>query len=410
MPVKDYHKILGVLPGASEKEIKAAYRKLAMKYHPDLNPDPGAREKFFEIDAAYDFLMKYGSNVSARDTYDDSRAREVYRRERERMQKQARARREKKRREEEMFSRPEYHDPILLAKYIMHVFGLLFAFAAILGPILIAIFDDPASLAGTFFFIIAGIVLLAYIYPRRKTWLRLGKFMTGWDQVSAYVRKGSEKPSKDRCCYSAHAMAGGKPFRVELTKTIDSKIRTYGVMNHQVKFRTRTKRLVIPRSARAHFYHRMTTLIKVLTLIGFMIFLPVDSLVWRFIGGIVAGGLLGTAALALAGVRSKVSYLLTPGLIFKSVIWIASLSLISTFGPGFNIQTSGYIYALIAGLLFLLDMFFDLVFGLFPFYRWTFRPLVRQGKIMDELYQKGYQNYQELPVYSVIYPLIRWLF
>lgn len=410
MPVKDYHKVLGVSPGATEKQIKAAYRKLAMKYHPDLNSDPGARERFFEIDAAYNFLMEHGSVHTARDSYDDARAREVYRRERERMQKQARARKEKKRREEEMFNRPEWHDPILLVKYLIHGFGLLFALAAVLGPILIAIFDDPASLAGTFFFIIAGVVLLFYIYPRRKAWFRLGKFKTGWKEIGAFVKMGREKPGKDRCCYCDHAMAGGKAHRVELIRTLDSSIRNYGVMNHQVKYRTRTKRVLIPRSARAHFFHRMATLLKLFTLMVFILIFPVDSMVWRIIGGILAGGLLSTMMLALVRVRSKVTYLLTPGLLVKAGIWLAALSAISSFGPGFNVQTSGYIYALIAGLLFLLDMLFDLVMGLFPFYKWMFRPLIKQGKVMDELYREGYQNYQELPVYSVVYPLFRWLF
>ena len=62
------------------------------------------------------------------------------------------------------------------------------------------------------------------------------------------------------------------------------------------------------------------------------------------------------------------------------------------------------------GLLFLLDMIFDLVIGFLPFYRKMFRPVIQQGTILDSLYREGYQNYQELPVFSVIYPLIRWLF
>lgn len=49
---KDYYKILGVGKNASKEEIKAAYKKLAKQYHPDLNKSPGAAEKFKEINEA----------------------------------------------------------------------------------------------------------------------------------------------------------------------------------------------------------------------------------------------------------------------------------------------------------------------------------------------------------------------
>jgi DnaJ-class molecular chaperone len=53
---KDYHAILGVGRDADEKEIKRAYRKLALKFHPDLNKDPEAASRFVEINEAYAIL------------------------------------------------------------------------------------------------------------------------------------------------------------------------------------------------------------------------------------------------------------------------------------------------------------------------------------------------------------------
>jgi len=55
---KDYYRILGVLRKASAQEIKKAYRKLAMQYHPDRNPgkEKQANEKFKEINEAYGVL------------------------------------------------------------------------------------------------------------------------------------------------------------------------------------------------------------------------------------------------------------------------------------------------------------------------------------------------------------------
>jgi molecular chaperone DnaJ len=67
MPGKDFYTILGVGRSASEKEIKQAYRRLARKYHPDVNPgDKTAEAKFKEINEAYEVL----SDPEKRKKYD----------------------------------------------------------------------------------------------------------------------------------------------------------------------------------------------------------------------------------------------------------------------------------------------------------------------------------------------------
>lgn len=411
MTARDHYSILGIEPGASEKQIKAAYRKKALQFHPDLNPSPDAQKRFQELSESYEFLLQQVGSDTVRDTtYDDRLASEVYRREHERMRRRANARREQKRKEEEFFERPEWHDPILLVKYTIHALAFLIAVAALVGPILLIIFGDPESLVTTLFVMLAGVVLCFFVYRHRKRWFRLGKFKTTWKEAVSFMRMGPEGKSSDRCFYRSGAVAGGKPYRIELLQTLEIRVRSYGALDHDAHYRNKVKKVIVPRSARAHFFHRLSSLIKVASLLGCILFFPVESLVWRFIAGITAGGLISVLLLAIARVRSKVSYLFTPGLILKSATWIIVLSSVSIFGPGFNIQTTGYIYLAVAGLFFLLDMVFDLVMGIFPFYKWLFRPLIKQGKIMDALYREGFQNYQEFPVYSVLFPLFRWIF
>jgi curved DNA-binding protein len=63
---RDYYEVLGVPRTASQQEIQRAYRKLARQYHPDVNKDPSAENRFKEISQAYDVL----SDPDTRKRYD----------------------------------------------------------------------------------------------------------------------------------------------------------------------------------------------------------------------------------------------------------------------------------------------------------------------------------------------------
>lgn len=65
--MKNYYKVLEVTPQASEIEIKKAYRRLALKYHPDKNKNDNAHDLFIEINIAYEIL----SDFEKRKEYDE---------------------------------------------------------------------------------------------------------------------------------------------------------------------------------------------------------------------------------------------------------------------------------------------------------------------------------------------------
>lgn len=63
---KDYYSILGIEKGAADEDIKKAYRKQALRFHPDKNKSPQAEEKFKEVAEAYEVL----SDPKKREIYD----------------------------------------------------------------------------------------------------------------------------------------------------------------------------------------------------------------------------------------------------------------------------------------------------------------------------------------------------
>ncbi|MDM7322442.1 MAG: DnaJ domain-containing protein, partial [Gammaproteobacteria bacterium] len=69
MAFKDYYAILGIPPGASHEAVRLAFRRLARQYHPDLNREVGAEERFKAINEAYDVL----SDPAKRAAYDQMR-------------------------------------------------------------------------------------------------------------------------------------------------------------------------------------------------------------------------------------------------------------------------------------------------------------------------------------------------
>lgn len=420
MRSSEAHKILGLKAGATEKEIKKAYRKLAMKNHPDRNPAKDAESKFQEITTAYHYLLEADEDEGMQDYYSRVSADDIIRKERQKIWERIQKERLKKKEAEERFRKSELYDVLLLLRYIGQGLILIFAVAGVITPFVLAIVIEPVVLAATIYFVIVGAFLLWYIYERRRTWFKLGKFNTTWEKFKILVRmpaenrdeptKGRAKASGDRCCYAAHLPANGKSYKITLIKILDIKVSSLGALNHKAQYKRKGKIIVLPRSLKAQYWHRVSSYIKIVIIISFSLFFPITSILWRLIAGIIVGGLLSFVVLKIADVKSKTSYLFTSALIVKNLVWIGALLAISSIGPGFDIHITGYLFLVLGGLVLLLDMLFDLIFGFFPFYRRMQEPVIRQGKVLVSLYKEGFQNFQELPGYSILYPLMRWLF
>ena len=135
--VKNYYHILQLPENSGREEIRNAYRRLAKKYHPDVNKAPDAHEKFCEITEAYDFLMNHWPQQTANypgsfndeqkyDEYKKSDEYERFRREaKERAQHQARMRYEKFRRQHEAFQQSGINDLGLIFTAFFRLLSLL---------------------------------------------------------------------------------------------------------------------------------------------------------------------------------------------------------------------------------------------------------------------------------------------
>ncbi|MEX0987271.1 MAG: J domain-containing protein [Bacteroidales bacterium] len=409
MATASSYTVLGLKSGASGKEIRAAYRKLAKRYHPDINSTPEAARKFQEIKNAYEDLTKieevpYG--YAKKETGTEDLRRTV----REKARAWERRRESRERQAEEEFRKSGLYDLLLLLNYLLHGVIVLFSLVAVILPVILALFVDPVIFVATFYFVILGIFLIWHIYKRRKTWFRLGTLNTSRNSFFSLFRKPVAHDSNVYCCYSSQSKADGKPYTIRLIRTENIRVFSRGIMDHRATYTNNAKKLVIPRSARAEYIHRISSITKILLILAIIAFLPVTSVYWRLVTGLVVASLISFLILQISRVKSKTSYLMTPALIIKLTVWSLVILAISETGPGPDLTLNSYKFIVFAGLFFLLDMVFDLLLGFFPFYQKLFIPVVPQGKILSRLYQDGFRNYMEYPFYSILFPLYKWIF
>jgi len=189
------YKILRLQPTAGKAEIKKAYRRLAKKYHPDINPTADAAEKFLEITRAHDELLE-GKIIPYKPDRSYDKAEQILRREREkaraREKERARAKatvrakakaweQQRVRQQEEAdkrFRESGWHDLLLLSKYALHVLILVASIAAIVVPVILGFLIEPAAFIATTYFVIIGAFGLCHIHSKRKSCFSVLPFNT----------------------------------------------------------------------------------------------------------------------------------------------------------------------------------------------------------------------------------------
>jgi hypothetical protein len=215
-------------------------------------------------------------------------------------------------------------------------------------------------------------------------------------------------PTGQSCFYCRKRPADSRPYRLDLLKLIEVKLKSGGYRQHNVNYVNQNVSISVPRCRKAFIMHTLNAAIKTAGMLSCLIFLDISSIVWRIIIGMLLGGLLGRMLLLGNRTRSNISYLFSPGLIIRVVIWLICITLASSFSFNpFNIRTTDSIYFVVTSIV-IFDSFLMQLINLILGKHASF-PLFPQYSEVIRKFRDGYVVYNDVPVLSVIYPLFKWM-
>jgi hypothetical protein len=415
---ENYYKILGIPADADDKALKKAFRKLALKYHPDVNHAPDANLRFQELCEAYEVVLRHIQNQTTFHTnrrYETEEAdysyEDVIREAREAAYKRAKMKYEKMKAEKELFEQSGWRDIVLVFNYAGRIIAILAAVFFMAIPVYVSVNEGIRMFFALIFFWIIGGFIFYQIYISRKTYFRQGKLH--WkiqDFLQLFdFRPVTDKPESD-CYYCEGKKADAKPHRLNFHKIRDIKIKNYGVHQHYVGYNRKFKDVIIPRSVKARKVHFVQSLVKILSLILSLLFVPFPDYIWKICFGLFTGLVLSSLLLYFTHTRSKVSYLFNYYLILKVGLWLLVIISQTTLHPGFILVSTDMTFFYLTIMLFFGDMVLDLVLRIFPFYSKIYQPVFSQGPLINKMFSDGYQNFLDVPVWSTVYPLVIWFF
>ncbi len=415
MDVRDCYTILNLKYGASKDEVKNAYRQLAKRYHPDINPSTNARAKFIEINKAYETLSNLAldyftpkTNGIRREEYLRNKKNyhdeEFHRRARER----AKAKYEQMKQKQEDFKKSGIYDILLLLQYGLHYLIAVAAASLFFFPVYIILTQEEPAYIHLFFFWITGGILGYYIIVNKKKFFKIDPFYYTIPQLKKLIFK-HPYTEKNYCYYCKNQIADALPYKVHLLRVKDVVIDNKGPLLHNVGYKRKNVAVVIPRSKKALIIHATSTFIRIFSIISALLFLPIDSLIWRFILGLILGTFFTFLLQFASGTKARNSYIFTFGFVTKILLWILILSLFSTFElHQFNIHSSEKIGVILV-IMFLVDPIIESLLK-FILKNNFHKALVKQPSKVEELLKNNFQYYLEISGWSMLYPIGKWIF
>ncbi len=412
---ESFYKILDIPPGSDEETIKKAYRQLALKIHPDVNNSANAKEKFQELCDAYEILISHIRQIrEVRIEVDDEQEdaynwENIIREARIRAKERARMKYERIKADKEVFEKSEYRDVIISMKYLGSFLAVILGIWLISWPVWFILVKGLHNFFALLLFWTAGFFLLRHILSKRKTWFRHGRLNFSVASIKKYFDFSDFKEVETDCAYCKGHKGRGRPFRFSMVKVHNIKLRNDGPIQHYAGYSRTYKDLIVPRSIKAFYVHFILAIVKPLVLISGIVFIPFPGIIWRFTAAFFLSVFIEWLILIISRTRSKVSFLLTPYMIIKVVLWCLVILSQTTIYPGLIPANTDFLVLFLALMLLFLDMILDLILRIFPFYKRFYQPVPKQLPGISYLFRKGYQPFLDVPVWSAIYPFFRWL-
>lgn len=405
-----YYKILEINENSSIEEIKQAYRRLAKKYHPDINKSPGAQERFIQINEAYEVLIHEASYAQTQQQNQEQFDLDAFLKAvREEAERQARMRYEKFRQQHEAFRQSGLYDLGLFIKFLGRIVLPFFGLALVAIPIIVSINEKSI---GPFFYlflfwVIGGFVLFD-AFQKRKNYFKVGEFYYSFKRIMDIYKQTNESAT-EQCYYCKGYKANSVPTKITLVKIKDVQLQNDGPMQHYARYDRKEITLEIPRSRKAFIMHSIISVIKIVIILAALVFFPVTSVIWRFIGGLAIAWLLSSVILWITSTHSKNAYLFSYGMLIKILAWLSIFIVMSKFHfKPFDIFMTNYIQMVLVFMVFI-DALLEQTLHL-PKKVQLFKPLLKRDQRIAGYFDKNFRLYLEIPVWTIINPLIRWIF
>jgi hypothetical protein len=409
--MRDYYKTLEISEDSSIDEIKQAYRRLAKKYHPDVNKSHEAHSKFIQINEAYEVLLHeaaYNQTQSAGQNQQFDYE-EFIKMVREEAQRQARMRYDKFKKEHEAFRESGLYDIGLLLQIVGRALVPLIGLAFITIPVVVSINEKSISpFFYMFFFWIIGGILLIDAFQKRKGYFNVGKFYYSFQKIFEFYAKTDEFATHE-CFYCKGLKANSLPYKITMVKVRDIQLNNEGPLQHYARYKRKEFIIKVPRSRDAFINHSIVTIIRIVSIMQAILFFPISSFIWRFIGGLSLAWFLSWIFLLITSTRSKTAYLFSYGMIIKILIWLGTFVIFSKFQfTPFDIRMTEYIKIILVVMVFV-DSFLEQALHSLKDID-LFKPLLKKDQGIAKCFVNKCRLYLEIPLWTFVNPLIRWIF